>query len=108
MPKFPILFIFLISCNSSFDSAIWKAHNTIDEINNPRWDMVNDLQKILKSNEKEIIQLLGEPYEIVEFEGSKTFYYPVGCKSGFGIDPDFLVITIDTSGNIIDTQKEQH
>jgi outer membrane protein assembly factor BamE (lipoprotein component of BamABCDE complex) len=98
---------FLIGC-SNFDSKKWKVNNDLDKPDNPRWNMVADLQSnYLKNNittENQILNLLGKP----SYTESNSLYYIIGWKSGFGIDPDYFVLQIDSNKKLIKSWKEQH
>jgi hypothetical protein len=100
-----------------FDENEWLIHNEDDNHKNPRWNMLTDLRENYLNkelNKTQVINLLGKPYELEKrFVESKNdtlnlMLYPVGAYSGFGIDFDFLVISLDENDKRIEVWVEQH
>ena len=102
---------------TKFDQKEWLKHNNDNNHKNPRWNMLTDLRENYLNkelNKTEIINLLGKPFELekryVELKNDtlNLMLYPVGAYSGFGIDFDFLAISIDENDKKIDVWVEQH
>ncbi|WP_405293035.1 hypothetical protein [Algibacter sp. Ld11] len=100
-----------------FNQKEWLKHNDDDNHKNPRWNMVTDLRENYLSkelNKTQVINLLGKPFElekrIVESTNDtlNLMLYPVGAYSGFGMDFDFLTISLDENGKKIKVWVEQH
>ncbi|KXX71303.1 hypothetical protein [Flammeovirga sp. SJP92] len=97
-----IRYIFLIgiiclSCSENhridFDSEIWKNWVETESTMSLRWDMRKDLlkkHKLINLNEREIIELLGEP----EQRYSNTYQYNLGVAR-HGIDYGTLTIEFE-------------
>lgn len=106
-----LIAILVISCGKEFNSEVWKKHSNLDEIDNPRWDMVRSLGGKLNTErptEIKIKEMLGEGEYEHMYLGIKSIYYPIGWQSGFGIDPDFFVVKIDATGQFKGWNQEQH
>ena len=100
-----------------FDQKEWLKHNNDDNHRSPRWNMLTDLREnYLNSelNKNQVINLLGKPFELEKrFVESKNdtlnlMLYPVGAYSGFGMDFDFLAISLDENDKKIKVWVEQH
>ena len=137
---------------TEFQQEVWLSHDNIDDLENPRGGMVNDLfTNHLKKglHRDKVIELLGKPYDETvtrrlptgmsipdtialdkyfeqpsELQDSilaaynawhqangkldTLMFYPIGWHSGFGIDPDFLVVKLNIDSLTIDFWTEQH
>jgi len=100
-----------------FDQKEWLNHNDDGNHKSPRWNMLTDLRENYLNkelNKTQVINLLGKPFELEKrFVESKNdtlnlMLYPVGAYSGFGIDFDFLVISLDKNDKKIKVWVEQH
>ncbi|MBB3125319.1 hypothetical protein FHS04_002863 [Mesoflavibacter sabulilitoris] len=100
-----------------FDQKEWLKHSDDGNHKNPRWNMLSDLRENYLNkelNKTQVINLLGKPFELekryVESENNtlNLMLYPVGAYSGFGIDFDFLVISLDKNDKKIKVWVEQH
>lgn len=100
-----------------FDQKEWLMHNDDDNHKNPRWNMLSDLRENylnFELNKSQVINLLGKPFELEKRTVESTndtlnlMLYPVGAYSGFGIDFDFLVISLDENDKKIKVWVEQH
>jgi len=99
-----------------FDQKEWSKQRD-DDTKSKRWNMLTDLREnYLNSelNKSQIINLLGKPFELEKRTVESTnetlnlMLYPVGAYSGFGIDFDFLVISLDENDKKIKVWVEQH
>ena len=65
-------------------------------------------------NKSQIINLLGEPFELEKRTVESTnetlnlMLYPVGAYSGFGVDFDFLTLSLDKNDKLLKVWVEQH
>lgn len=100
-----------------FDQKEWLKHNNDDIHKNPRWNMLTDLRENYLNKElskSQVINLLGKPFEFEKRTVESTndtlnlMLYPVGAYSGFGIDFDFLVISLDENDKKIKVWVEQY
>ena len=100
-----------------FDQKEWLKHNDDGNHKSPRWNMLSDLRENYLNkelNKTQVINLLGKPFELekryVESENDtlNLMLYPVGAYSGFGIDFDFLAISLDENDKKIKVWVEQH
>lgn len=99
-----------LSC-SKFDSRAWKEHSDESETDNPRWEMVDDLQMKLSEStmtETEIRELLGKPTYEKRHNNEIFLYYTVGWRFAFSIDPDFLVIRLNSNAIYVESWLEQY
>lgn len=91
-----------------FDQTVWVSYHDSTDPDNPRGNMVSNLQKKylqLGMSKQEVLRLLGEP----DYEESSTVYkYNLGVWSGFRIDYDSLDVHFDSSGRLTHTQVVQH
>jgi len=99
-----------------FDQKEWLKQND-DDTKSTRWNMLADLREnYLNSelNKTQVINLLGKPFElkkrVVESKNDtlNLMLYPVGAYSGFGIDFDFLAVSLDKNDKLIKVWVEQH
>tara|TARA_R110000796_G_scaffold138784_7_gene254937 strand:- start:38 stop:532 length:495 start_codon:yes stop_codon:yes gene_type:complete len=99
-----------------FDKKEWSKQDD-DDTKSIRWNMLSDLRENYLNkelNKTQIINLLGKPFELekryVESEDDtlNLLLYPVGAYSGFGIDFDFLAISLDENDKKIKVWVEQH
>jgi len=100
-----------------FDQKEWLKHNDDGNHKSPRWNMLSDLRENYLNkelNKTQIINLLGKPFELEKrYVESKNdtlnlMLYPVGAYSGFGIDFDFLAISLDENDKKIKVWVEQY
>ena len=100
-----------------FDQKEWLKHNDDSNHKSPRWNMLTDLRENYLNkelNKTQIINLLGKPFELEKRYVESTndtlnlMLYPVGAYSGFGMDFDFLVISLDENDKKIKVWVEQH
>jgi len=100
-----------------FNQKEWLKHNDDGNHKSPRWNMLSDLRENYLNkelNKTQVINLLGKPFELEKrYVESKNdtlnlMLYPVGAYSGFGIDFDFLTISLDENDKKIEVWVEQH
>lgn len=107
--KNPLVLFILFSCliiigftlrgkisGEKFESEKWKTADLNNENNlSLRWDMMNSLRNnhnLIGMSKKEIIDLLGNPYE--NYTSEKTFRYYLGY-SHTGINTGSLIINFE-------------
>tara|TARA_B100001063_G_C16712762_1_gene528963 strand:+ start:814 stop:1314 length:501 start_codon:yes stop_codon:yes gene_type:complete len=99
-----------------FNQKEWLEQDD-DETKSTRWNMLTDLREnYLNSelNKSQIINLLGEPFELEKRTVESTnetlnlMLYPVGAYSGFGVDFDFLTLSLDKNDKLLKVWVEQH
>jgi hypothetical protein len=91
-----------------FVQEVWGKFGKSDDPDNPRGQMVEDLQeRFLKRGmmKQQVVNLLGEP----DFEKTERFFkYNLGAWSGFRIDDDSLDMEFDRDGRLINSRTVQH
>lgn len=96
------LLILLTGCTTGFDSSEWKAHNDMTEVDNPRYNMTEELKsKVLKTGmtESEVTDLLGDPGKREEnSDGTVTLTYPIGWNTTITQEPIYFIVTIGGDG----------
>lgn len=92
--------------HEKFKSDVWKTANlNIEENMSLRWDMMNDLRnryKLVGMNQKEIINLLGNP----ETATNSKFIYYLGYSKR-GINTGSLTITFNARYIVTDIRVWQ-
>lgn len=99
-----------ISCKQKYDKNIW-VKNEHQNTDNPRFDMMEDLMKnyLLKGTSSDkVFELLDKPKDIDTNQLGIHWTYPIGSNPGFHIDPYYLVIDFDSTGNLTATRIEEH
>ena len=93
----------------AFDREVWMAHYKDGKPDNPRGQMLADLEKtVLREGmtKDEVIALLGPP----DFDqpSERSVKYRLGSWSGMRIDPDSLEIAFGRDGKVEQVYCVQH
>lgn len=100
-----------------FDQKEWLKNDNNRNSKSPRWNMLSDLREnYLKDelNKSQLINLLGKPFKLEKRivksrkDTLNLMLYPVGAYSGFGVDFDFLTLSLDKNDKLIKVWVEQH
>ena len=90
-----------------FDSATWRQHAASSDWQSPRGPMYEDLRRTLlrdRPTREAILQMLGEPDDPVR---DGVLRYRLGAWSGFRIDYDTMIVTLDESQRVSSVLREQ-
>ncbi|GEM_PF-1610127 len=112
MKKLIVIGTLLMSmgCKQRYDKDIWMQ-NEHQNADNPRFEMTEDLTKnYLHKGMKplQVLDLLGRPQFMDTNELGIHWTYPIGSNPGFHIDPYYLEIDFDTTGNLAATHIIEH
>ena len=96
------LLLLLTGCTTGFDSSEWKAHADATEVDNPRYNMTDDLKtRVLNTGmaESDVTGQLGEPGKREEnSDGTVTLTYPIGWNTTINTEPVYFIVTIGADG----------
>jgi hypothetical protein len=105
-----LVILSFVSCRNTYDKEIWSK-NANQNSDNPRFDMVKDLQQNYLLNgvsADKILDLLGKAESIDTTEFGIHWTYSVGSNPGLNIDPYYLVVDFDSIGHLTETRIVEH
>lgn len=105
-----LIILTLFSCRNSYDKGVWLK-NENQKPDNPRFDMVEDLKSnfLIKGiSFDEVKGILGKAGTIDTNHLGIHWTYSIGSNPGMHIDPYYLVIEFDSSGQLTETRISEH
>lgn len=101
------LVIYLDSTKIRFDSFQWKQSGQLNQVSYPRLQMADNLirdRTLYGKTKEQIIELLGKPSDSGYFKDYDLVYWLGPSRDWLSVDSEWLLIKLDTSERVIQSE----